>query len=304
MKQLTIFTTILLMTINISCLRATNNPKQPLDTMNDKNMLAIESFRLEINTMMANEFVYAGQKTDKGFHLEYFLSSKHWDDSLGDYAEEKYIVHAIDGDQQFYEEVCQLMTTCNINKWDGFHGENPPGLLDGSTMSFDAKLCDGTTIHAHGSNNFPKGYGTLEDGLSVLSTCERITSKNFATELFSITLPEKWVNLVTVEFRECYIAFKLPQADGKKMTMLLIDESTYDYYNSSYEPSVNIGKLVDAKDEGTTHYIDFRDYYGLKSYSDKLTEEAKALLDTYETDKQGIIDSFKPADGYQFIKEE
>ena len=303
MKHISIIIAALALGLTTNCQGTNNNPNQPTDTMNDKNMLSIESFRLEINTMMANDFVYAGQKTDKGFHLEYFLSSKHWDDNISDYAEDKYIVHAINGDQQLYQEVCTLLTTCQIDTWNGFRGENPPGLLDGSMMNFTAKLDDGTTIYAHGTNNFPKNFRTLEDGLRELSTCEKIKSKNFETELFSITLPEKWVNLVTAEFREGYIAFNVPQTDGNKMTMLLIDESTYDYYNSSYEPSINIGKLVDTKNEGTTYYIDFRDYYGLKSYSDKLTEEAKALLGTYETDKQAIIDSFKPAKGYKFIEE-
>lgn len=272
--------------------------------MKDKKPLAIENFKLTINTMMACNFVYAGHKTDTGFHIEYYLSDPYWDDSIRDYAEIKHIVHAIDGDQAFYEAVCQLFTECRVDKWNGFKGSNPPGLLDGSTMSFDATLCDGTTIHAHGSNNFPKNYGTLKDGLCELSTCERITSTNFETELFTITLPEQWVNLVTAEFRETYIAFTIPQSDGKRMTMLLIDEGTYDYYKSSYEPSINLGQLVNPNDAETTYYIDFRDSYHLQSDTDKLTDEAKALVATYEADKQAIIESFKPAEGFDFIPAE
>lgn len=302
MKRFSIIIAALALGLTTNCHGINNNPPQKSDTMNDQNILSIESFRLEINTMMANDFVYAGEKTDKGFHIEYFLSSKHWDESIRDYAEDKYIVHAIDGDQQLYQEVCTLLTTCQIDTWNGFRGENPPGLLDGSTMKFNAKLCDGTSIYAHGSNNFPKNFRTLEDGLRKLSTCEKITSKNFDTDLYSLTLPDSWVNLVTAEFRESYIAFQVPQNDGKLVTLFIIDESTYDYYRSSYDTSTNIPKFVNSKDEETIHYVDFRDYNEFIYHPENLTEAAKPLIESYEADKQAIIKSFKLAKGYKFIE--
>lgn len=304
MKYIFIIITVLALGFFISCHRANGKPDQPTDPIKDNKPLTVENFRLSINTMMAYDFVYAGHKTDTGFYLEYFLSNRHWDNSICDYVENKNIVHAIDGDQAFYEEICQLFTECRVDKWDGFSGSNPPDVLDGSMMGFNATLCDGTTIQAHGSNNFPKNYGALESRLHVMSTCERITSTNFETDLFSVTLPEKWVNLVTAQYNECYIAFSVPQSDGKATTMLLIDKNTYDYYESRNESSVNIGKLMNPNDAETTYYIDFRDYYGFKSNVEKLTEEAKAIADTYEADKQAIIESFKPAEGYNFIKEE
>lgn len=305
-RNILIFALSLVFSVSCQSANHQNGQNQQSNTMKSLFMssksIEFDSFRLEIHGMSALAEVYAGEKTEKGVHLEYFLSRKSWDDSINDYSETKMMVHAIDGGQQLYDEVCQLFSECRIDKWDGFSAKNPHGVYDGSMMNFMATLSDGSTIFASGSNNFPKNYGEFKSALRKMTTTEKITSQEFHTQLFSITVPDSWVNVVSVEFRESHLAFTIPQTNGEQMTMLLIDQNNYGYYESSNESSTNIGKLVDNRNAENTCFIDFRDYYGFKSDSELLTKEAKSVAVTYKTDKQSIIESFKPADGYNFIK--
>jgi len=52
----------------------------------------------------------------------------------------------------------ELMNTCGVIGWDGFHGKHPKNVMDGIMFDFRATVNDGQEIHAHGSENFPKGY--------------------------------------------------------------------------------------------------------------------------------------------------
>ena len=55
-------------------------------------------------------------------------------------------------------DLIKLMNTCRIIRWDGFHGKHPKNVKDGIMFDFTATVNDGQEIHAHGSENFPKGY--------------------------------------------------------------------------------------------------------------------------------------------------
>ena len=50
-----------------------------------------------------------------------------------------------------------LLNDFGILSWDGFHGKHPKGVLDGIMFDFNAVI-DNKTIHADGSENFPKNY--------------------------------------------------------------------------------------------------------------------------------------------------
>ena len=63
------------------------------------------------------------------------------------------------------DEIIGILNNCNILKWDGFYGKNPPGVLDGTMFSFEAKVNEERTIHARGSNNFPKNYWEFQNAL-------------------------------------------------------------------------------------------------------------------------------------------
>ena len=56
------------------------------------------------------------------------------------------------------ETMIELMNTCGILRWDGFHGKHPKNVKDGIMFDFRATVNDGQEIHADGSENFPKGY--------------------------------------------------------------------------------------------------------------------------------------------------
>lgn len=56
------------------------------------------------------------------------------------------------------QTMIELMNTCGILSWDGFHGKHPKNVSDGIIFDFTADVNGGQTIHADGSANFPKGY--------------------------------------------------------------------------------------------------------------------------------------------------
>ena len=56
------------------------------------------------------------------------------------------------------QTMIELMNTCGIFRWDGFHGMHPKNVKDGIMFRFEATVNGGQTILAEGSANFPKGY--------------------------------------------------------------------------------------------------------------------------------------------------
>ena len=59
----------------------------------------------------------------------------------------------------------KLLNDCGISTWNGFHGKHPRGVKDGTMFNFKAKINGDTEITADGSQNFPKHYRDLTDGL-------------------------------------------------------------------------------------------------------------------------------------------
>lgn len=56
------------------------------------------------------------------------------------------------------QTMIDLMNTCGILRWNGFHGKHPRNVKDGIMFRFTASVNDGQMIFADGSENFPKGY--------------------------------------------------------------------------------------------------------------------------------------------------
>ncbi|MBR2976952.1 MAG: hypothetical protein IKC50_01580 [Oscillospiraceae bacterium] len=56
------------------------------------------------------------------------------------------------------QTMIELMNTCGILRWDGFHGKHPKNLSDGIMFRFEATVNGGQEIFADGSANYPKGY--------------------------------------------------------------------------------------------------------------------------------------------------
>ena len=63
------------------------------------------------------------------------------------------------------KEFIELLNKCNIIKWDGFIGNNPPGVRDGYMFTFLAEVNDGRIIKAEGSNNYPSHFNELRQRL-------------------------------------------------------------------------------------------------------------------------------------------
>ena len=56
------------------------------------------------------------------------------------------------------QTMIELMNTCGILRWNGFHGKHPKNVSDGIMFRFEATVNGGQEIFADGSENFPKGY--------------------------------------------------------------------------------------------------------------------------------------------------
>ncbi len=70
--------------------------------------------------------------------------------------------------------VLTLLNDCRLANWDGFHGKHPRGVLDGTIFVLEATVNGGEILRAEGSQNFPKGYRELLDGLyGLLNAQER-----------------------------------------------------------------------------------------------------------------------------------
>lgn len=63
------------------------------------------------------------------------------------------------------ETVTGLLNDCDILSWNGFVGKHPKGVLDGIMFTFNAVVDENEKIYAHGSENFPKHYRDLKNGL-------------------------------------------------------------------------------------------------------------------------------------------
>ena len=63
------------------------------------------------------------------------------------------------------EEILKLLNRSKLLAWDGFSGKHPRHVLDGTMFRLDAVVNGGTTVHANGSQNFPRHYHDLTDEL-------------------------------------------------------------------------------------------------------------------------------------------
>lgn len=63
------------------------------------------------------------------------------------------------------ERVTALFNECGLTGWDGFRGKHPRHVKDGTMFTLEATVNGGTRIYADGSENFPKHFRLLTDGL-------------------------------------------------------------------------------------------------------------------------------------------
>lgn len=136
-----------------------NKPGKP------EGMGDIISCKLTINNCEANDHVYEAVIAKDKCSLEYYDRSEYWDSEQSKSVEMKDSIFNKTGDAKLAKALEELFVRSQVYTWNGFVGTSPEGVLDGSSFSFEATLSDGSTISASGSNNFPKGYGELKEGL-------------------------------------------------------------------------------------------------------------------------------------------
>ena len=74
--------------------------------------------------------------------------------------------YAVAVDQDWVDQLTQIVHQYDLAAWDGFH-ENAEGLLDGTFFSFQMTFSNGAAVNAHGYGAFPRGYG---DATSLLDS--------------------------------------------------------------------------------------------------------------------------------------
>ena len=259
-----------------------------------------KSFKLVQTDMTAQRRVYEGYKTENGVHLDYYISTEMWDDKSSENVECRDTIRKIDGDEKLFQKLCELFGNCRIEKWADFHGYGSQ-VLDGTDMSFEAVLADGTQVNAEGTNRFPKNFSTFTKELRKLITTERITSVKFTDGTYEVTLPVSWVGTVTASFSENYVAFYVDKTDGGELTFFIIDNDTYGYSSDSYKGRIEVGRLIS---HGEVRFITARDNYSIASYAKSVSEEAVAIWNNYENDKLAIIESLRGVNGYEFYPED
>ncbi|MBQ7647114.1 MAG: hypothetical protein IJS94_07585, partial [Clostridia bacterium] len=66
------------------------------------------------------------------------------------------------------QEILKLLNDCKLISWDGFYGKHPKRIKDGTMFTLKATVNGDRQIYAHGSQNFPKHYRELTDGIYAL----------------------------------------------------------------------------------------------------------------------------------------
>mgnify|MGYP004571283321 FL=1 len=259
-----------------------------------------KSFKLVQTGMTAQHRVYEGYKTENGVHLEYYISTDEWDDTISGYAECRDTIRKIDGDEKLFQKLCELFGNCRIEEWADFHGYDSQ-VLDGTGMSFRAVLADGTEVNADGTNSFPKNFSTFTQELRKLITTEKINSVIFTDGTYEITLPESWIGTVSADFSEGGVSFFVDKTDGSELNFFIIDNDKYSYSSDTYKGRIEVGRLISDED---VRFITARDNYSIAAYAKSVSEEAIAIWKNYENDKLAIIESLRGVNGYEFYPED
>ena len=66
------------------------------------------------------------------------------------------------------DRILKLLNDCELVSWDGFHGKHPKNVNDGIMFSLNATVNGDRKIRAEGSENFPKHFRELRDGLHAI----------------------------------------------------------------------------------------------------------------------------------------
>ena len=75
------------------------------------------------------------------------------------------------------QTILDLFSTCEIHRWNGFHGAHPRNVQDGIMFRFEAMVNDGETVIADGSANYPNGYHEFVRALNTMLASDTRTEE-------------------------------------------------------------------------------------------------------------------------------
>lgn len=125
-----------------------------------KSVNSVEAMTL-VKRGMRGEYVYKLESEDNATKLRYYREVYSGGETVLE------LVKSVACDRQV---IIELMNTCNIIRWDGFHGKHPKNVHDGIMFTFTAMVNGGQTVCAEGSANFPSGYHEFVRSLDAMLT--------------------------------------------------------------------------------------------------------------------------------------
>ncbi|MCR5743516.1 MAG: hypothetical protein K6F92_07350 [Lachnospiraceae bacterium] len=268
----------------------------PPETVEPGKDMVVTSFELLENNCSAQEEGYAYSFDGDKAVLRSIIRTSDYVDS--EYVNTDRVVNAVEGGRELAETVNALFKQNRVNKWNGFVGNNPPGVLDGTTMNFDAKLLDGSKISASGSNNFPKNYRVFRNGLYDLVNLITPMSREITYKDVSFCIPEEWLGMVSLRYSGSCVVMEYGRED-KRAYLIRFEYTDFDDGYTG-DDVLNIGTLKKGEETYYLRFILYRENNGnVFECSKTLTDEQKAYLKSiYSGDiRQKIAKTVKAVNG-------
>lgn len=254
--------------------------------------LDFEEIELRTAGMSAEEEVYRITKTQDGVHLNHYSAYFSWDEEKEEQVENVFPIREMEGDQDTLGYFRELAGGCGIESWDGFSGSNPY-VMDGTSFSFYAKLADGRTVSAGGSNRFPAHFWDFYNAVCDFMSSSVIESTLVHGHGFTMTVPESWVNEVSIFYAAEYDCFMMPVESGNAY-LLRVDFTKDGYRDGEKGEYIPVCRLVSEKEE---LYLTFFLYENPGVSRDSMTQKQLAVYDALKEDLPKMIESVEGADG-------
>jgi len=258
--------------------------------------MSVSSFELLENNCSAQEEGYTYSFDGTKAVLKSIIRSSDYVGS--EYVHTDRVVNLIEGGRELADTVNALFKQNRVNRWKDFVGKNPPGVLDGTTMNFEAKLSDGTKIYATGSNNFPKNYRKFIDGLYRMVNVVELSTQEIRFKDVEFSVPKEWIGMVSLRYSLNCLVMEYGR-EAQRAYLIRFEYSDFDDGNTD-DNMINIGTL---KKGDETYYLRFALYRenngNVFECSKTLTEEQKAYLKSiYSGDmRQKIAENVKAVNG-------
>ena len=206
----------------------------------------VVNFELSVNNCSAELEVYLGEMNEEGGKVVSLVRRSRYGEN--GYIDEDKPFGKISGGSEFTKKMAKLFSDCNVYGWDGFHGANPPGVLDGTSMSFKAEFSDGSRVSASGSNNFPAGYHVLKNALAEMTTRGILEKAELEYGGIVLKLPDEWAGNTRFSFSSDIAVVEV--VEGKDSVALIrLEISESGYRDDSENVRYRLGRLIKDGEE-------------------------------------------------------